>query len=91
MELGVASRLVSNSVLRANKTGLNMFVGGADGNGASIEHSRFEGNDVDCDNSAATPRLSATALRVETESVFRLRQRQDRTFPYCRQQESHRR
>jgi hypothetical protein len=47
MELGVASRLLmSNTVLRANKTGLNMFVGGADGNGASIEHTRFEANDV---------------------------------------------
>ena len=47
MELGVASRLlVSDSVLRANKTGINMFVGGADGNGASIERTRFESNDV---------------------------------------------
>ena len=47
MELGVASRLlVSDSVLRANKIGLNMFVGGADGNGAAIERTRFEGNDV---------------------------------------------
>lgn len=47
MELGVASRLLmSNTVLRTNKTGLTMFVGGADGNGASIEHTRFEGNDV---------------------------------------------
>ena len=47
MELGVASRLLmSDSVLRGNKTGLNMFVGGADGNGASIERVRFEGNDV---------------------------------------------
>ena len=47
MELGVASRLlVSDSVLRSNKTGINMFVGGADGNGASIERTRFESNDV---------------------------------------------
>jgi hypothetical protein len=47
MELGVASRLiVSDSVFRANKTGINMFVGGADGNGASIERSRFESNEV---------------------------------------------
>lgn len=47
MELGVASRLlVSDSVLRANKTGINLFVGGADGNGASIERTRFESNDV---------------------------------------------
>src|SRR5215216_1312933 len=47
MELGVASRLlVSDSVLRANKTGINMFVGGADGNGASIERTRFESNEV---------------------------------------------
>ena len=47
MELGVASHLLmSDSVLRANKTGLNMFVAGADGNGASIERVRFEGNDI---------------------------------------------
>ena len=47
MELGVASRLiVSDSVFRANKTGINMFVGGADGNGASINRSRFENNEV---------------------------------------------
>jgi hypothetical protein len=47
MELGVASRLlVSDSVLRGNKNGIYMFVGGADGNGASIERTRFEGNEV---------------------------------------------
>jgi hypothetical protein len=47
MELGVASRLIVNdSVFRANKTGINMFVGGADGNGASIDRSRFESNEV---------------------------------------------
>ena len=47
MELGVASRLlVSDSVLRANKTGINMFVGGADGNGAAIERTRFESNET---------------------------------------------
>lgn len=47
MDLGVASRLlVSDSVFRANKTGINMFVGGADGNGASIERTRFENNEV---------------------------------------------
>lgn len=47
MELGVASRLlVSDSVLRANKIGINMFVAGADGNGGSIERTRFESNEV---------------------------------------------
>jgi len=47
MELGVASRLlVSDSVFRSNKTGIHMFVGGADGNGASIERTRFESNEV---------------------------------------------
>lgn len=47
MELGVASRLLmSNTVVRANKTGLNLFVAGADGNGASIDRVRFEGNEV---------------------------------------------
>jgi hypothetical protein len=47
MELGVASRLlVSDSVIRANKIGINMFVGGADGNGAAIDRTRFERNEV---------------------------------------------
>lgn len=47
MELGVASRLlVSDSVVRSNKTGMNLFVGGADGNGVAIERTRFEGNEV---------------------------------------------
>ena len=47
MELGVASRLlISDSVFRSNKTGINLFVGGADGNGASIDRTRFESNEV---------------------------------------------
>lgn len=47
MELGVASRLlVTDSVIRGNKYGINMLVGGADGNGAAIERTRFEANEV---------------------------------------------
>ena len=47
IDLGVASRLtVSDTVFRANKTGVNFSVGGAESNGASITHSRFERNDV---------------------------------------------
>jgi hypothetical protein len=46
-DLGVASRLmVSDTTFRNNKTGVNFRVGGADGNGASITHSRFELNEV---------------------------------------------
>jgi hypothetical protein len=65
MELGVASRLlISDSVLRANKTGINMFVGGADGNGGSIERTRFESNEVGLrhfgGNSAAVSNSVAT-------------------------------
>ena len=65
MELGVASRLlVSDSVLRANKIGANLFVGGADGNGALFERTRFESNEVGLKhfggNSAAVSNSIAT-------------------------------
>jgi hypothetical protein len=47
MDLGVASQLiVSDTVFRANKTGVYFSVGGAESQGASITHSRFERNDV---------------------------------------------
>jgi hypothetical protein len=47
MNLGVGARMVvSDSVLRANKTGINFSVGGAEANGASIERTRFEHNDT---------------------------------------------
>jgi hypothetical protein len=47
IDLGVASTLmVSDTVFRANKIGVNFRVGGADANGASITRSRFERNDV---------------------------------------------
>jgi hypothetical protein len=47
MNLGVAARLVvSDSVLRSNKTGVNFSVGGAEANGASFERTRFEHNDT---------------------------------------------
>lgn len=47
MNLGVAGRLlVSDSVMRANKNGINFSVGGAEANGASIERTRLEHNDT---------------------------------------------
>lgn len=47
MNLGVGARLlVSDSVLRNNKTGANFSVGGAEANGASFERTRFEHNDT---------------------------------------------
>jgi len=47
MNLGVGARLiVSDSLLRSNKTGINFSVGGAEANGASIERTRFERNDI---------------------------------------------
>jgi len=46
-DLGVASRLtVSDTTFRNNKIGVDFRVGGAEGNGASITHSRFEYNEV---------------------------------------------
>ena len=79
MELGVASRLiVSDSVFRANKTGINMFVGGADGNGASIDRSRFENNEVGLrhfgGNSAAVSNsvASANGIGFQTEGSGKL-------------------
>lgn len=47
MNLGVGARmLVSDSVLRFNKNGVNFSVGGAEANGASFERTRFEHNDI---------------------------------------------
>lgn len=47
MNLGVASMLlVSDTVFRSNKTGINFSVGGAESQGASITRSRFERNEV---------------------------------------------
>jgi len=47
MHLGVASLLiVSDTVFRSNKVGVNFFVGGAESQGASVTRSRFERNDV---------------------------------------------
>lgn len=47
MNLGVAGRLiVTDSVMRLNKNGVNFSVGGAESNGASFERTRFERNDV---------------------------------------------
>jgi hypothetical protein len=55
MELGVASRLlVSDSIMRSNKIGMNIFVGGADGNGVSIDRTRFESNEVGVKHFGAT-------------------------------------
>lgn len=79
MELGVASRLLmTDSVLRANNTGLNMFVGGADGNGASIERTRFESNGVGLrhfgGNSAAVSNsvASGNGIGFQTEGSGKL-------------------
>lgn len=65
MNLGVAGRLlVTDSVFRSNKIGINFSVGGAEANGASLERTRFErndtgvlapsGNSIDISNSIAT-------------------------------------
>jgi hypothetical protein len=79
MELGVASRLLmSDSVVRANKTGINMFVGGADGNGALIERTRFESNEVGLrhfgGNSAAVSNsvASGNGIGFQTEGSGKL-------------------
>jgi hypothetical protein len=47
MDIGVASLLVvSDTLFRSNKTGVNLSVGGVEHMGASITRSRFEKNDV---------------------------------------------
>ena len=47
VDIGVASQLiVSDTVFRANKTGVYFSVGGAESQGGSITRSRFERNDV---------------------------------------------
>jgi hypothetical protein len=56
MNLGVAGRLlVSDSVLRSNKTGANVSIGGAEANGASFERTRFERNDTGLLTSTGNP------------------------------------
>jgi hypothetical protein len=79
LELGVASRLLlSDSVLRANKIGINMFGGGADGNGGSIERTRFESNEVGLrhfgGNSAAvsTSVASGNGIGFQTEGAGKI-------------------
>ena len=47
MNIGVAGRLlVTDSVFRSNKTGINFSAGGTEAHGAAVEHSRFERNDT---------------------------------------------
>lgn len=47
IDVGVGSRLmISDTVFRSNKIGVNCGIGGTDANGASIVRSRFERNDV---------------------------------------------
>ena len=64
VDLGVASRLlVSDTTFRSNKIGINFRVGGADANGASITHSRFELNDV------AVSALNGNSVTVSKSTV----------------------
>lgn len=56
MNIGVAGRLlVSDSVFRSNKTGINFSAGGTEANGAAIERSRFERNDTAILTSTGNP------------------------------------
>ena len=56
MNIGVAGRLlVSDSVFRSNKTGINFSAGGTEANGAAIERSRFERNDTGILTSTGNP------------------------------------
>ena len=56
MNIGVAGRLlVSDSVFRSNKTGINFSAGGTEAHGAAIERSRFERNDTGIVTSVGNP------------------------------------
>ena len=56
MHIGVAGRLlVSDSVFRSNKTGINFSAGGIEAHGAAIERSRFERNDTGIVTSTGNP------------------------------------
>lgn len=56
MNIGVAGRLlVSDSVFRSNKTGINFSAGGTEAHGAAVERSRFERNDVGIVTSTGNP------------------------------------
>jgi len=56
MNIGVAGRLlVSDSVFRSNKTGINFSAGGTEAHGAAVERSRFERNDTGILTSTGNP------------------------------------
>ena len=56
MNIGVAGRLlVSDSVFRSNKIGINFSAGGTEAHGAAIERSRFERNDTGIVTSVGNP------------------------------------
>ena len=56
MNIGVAGRLlVSDSVFRSNKTGINFSAGGTEAHGAAVERSRFERNDTGIVTSTGNP------------------------------------
>ena len=56
MNIGVAGRLlVSDSVFRSNKAGINFSAGGTEAHGAAVERSRFERNDVGIVTSTGNP------------------------------------
>ena len=56
MNIGVAGRLlVTDSVFRSNKTGINFSAGGTEAHGAAVERSRFERNDVGIVTSTGNP------------------------------------
>ena len=56
MNIGVAGRLlVSDSVFRSNKTGINFSAGGTEAHGAVVERSRLERNDTGILTSTGNP------------------------------------
>jgi len=56
MNVGVAGRLlVTDSVFRSNKTGINFSAGGTEAHGAAIERSRFERNEIGILTSTGNP------------------------------------
>ena len=56
MNIGVAGRLlVTDSVFRSNKTGINFSAGGTEAHGAAVERTKFERNDTGIVTSTGNP------------------------------------
>lgn len=71
MNIGVAGRLlVSDSVFRSNKIGINFSAGGTEAHGAAIERSRFERNDTGIVTHTGNPITVSNSIASGNATAF---------------------